>query len=147
MYGLALVFFFMVSLVGLSISTSMTSAEYHYKQRIQATAENVSVYMAYSKKFRDANPGFSGSVSDASLGLPQWYGKQENMQLFVSGGRAFIYLPNLSDAQSFDTGFFIRERTQLASFGKKQGNQIISADGVVVPVPSQIPEGSFVFVN
>ncbi|KAF1702981.1 hypothetical protein CSC66_09410 [Pseudoxanthomonas kaohsiungensis] len=147
MYGMALTMFFLISLVGMSMSMTMDAAESKYEHSVQSLAENVTVYMAYAKQYRDANPGFTGAVSDASLGLPQWYGKQESMQLFVSGGRAFIYLPSLPDALAFDAGFYIRERTQLASFGKKAGGQIISADGVVVSVPSQIPNGAFVFVN
>lgn len=146
MYGLSLVVMFMVALVGLSMTITMDAAEARYEQRVQTLAENVSVYMGFAKRFRKANPSFSGSVSDASLSLPSWYGKQENMQLYMTGGRLYIYLVGVTDAQSFDSGDYIRERTEIASYGEKIGGRIVSVDGVSYSVPSQVPEGAFVYV-
>lgn len=146
MYGFALTMFFLISLVGLSMQTTMDAAEAKYDQDVQMLAENVSGYMSLARSFRSTHPSYSGQVSDASLGLPSWMGKREAMQLIVQGGKGYIYLPIASESLMRDAAFYIRERTELASYGKKHGNQVMSADGEVIVVPSQIPEGWFVFV-
>jgi hypothetical protein len=147
MYGLALVIMAMVSLVSLSMSVSMDAAEARHEQQVASLAENVGVYITYAKNYRSANPSYAGDVSDTAMGLPSWFGKQENMRLYMASGRLYVYLVNVSQAQLFDTGHYIRVKTQIAHYGIKTGGQIVSRDGITTfAVPSQVPEGAFVFV-
>lgn len=146
MYGIALTFTLLAAVFFLSVTGSTQMAAQAHAQNVQFLAENVSVYTGFAKRYVTANPGFTGAVSDAAAGLPSWYGKQEGMSLYVASGKAYVYLRNVEQDDLYQAADYIRERTKLASWGIKQAGKITTADGVTVIIPTQVPDGSFVYV-
>lgn len=146
MYGIALIMSLLAGLFVLSIASTNDSIEAEQRVYVSSLAENVSIYQGFAKQYVSANPGFSGSVSDASLGLPSWYGKQEDMALYVASGKAYVYLVGSSAGRFAESAGYMRDRTKLGTWGTKKGGQVLTADAQLLSVPAQIPEGAFVFV-
>lgn len=146
MYGMALTFSLLAALFVLTLTSTNETLEAEQRAQVASLAENLSIYQGHAKRFLTTNPGHTGSVSDAALGLPSWYGKQENMNVYVASGKAYVYLVGNGAGLLSESAGYVRDRTKLASWGVKQSGFVSTADGKLLPVPSQVPEGAFVVV-
>lgn len=146
MYGIALTISLLASLFVLTLTSTNDVLQAEQRAHVASLAENLSIYQSHVKRFLSTNPGHTGTVSDASLGLPSWYGKQENMTVYIASGKAYVYLVGNGAGLLSESAGYVRDRTKLASWGVKNAGFVSTAEGKLLPVPSQVPEGAFVIV-
>ncbi|MBC2385358.1 type IV pilus biogenesis protein PilM [Pseudomonas sp. WS 5096] len=123
----------------LSQNQGMSDAE------VAAMSGSMLVYRNSVAAYREANPAFIGSVSDAALSLPTWYIKPPGLNNYVGAGASYVYvttsLPGLVGA--------LASKTESTSIGTNQGGLLSSPNtgSTGIPLPGQIPLSAVVIVQ
>jgi hypothetical protein len=56
-----------------------------------AITDNIKVYRQHVIAYAQAHPSISGVIPEASLGLPSWYSKTQDMGNYVESGKGYVY--------------------------------------------------------
>lgn len=139
-------------LLALMFSLSVvTQAEKTSKNRDMAVAEvkavsgSMLLYRNLVASYASANPAQTGSVSDTSLSLPNWYVRNPGFGNYVSPGSSYVFytgsLPGLVGE--------LAKRTESTNVGINQNGVLIAPNKVNsgVVLPAQIPNGAVVLVQ
>lgn len=146
MYGIALTFTMLAALFVLSVASSTQQAGIAQRAYVDSLASNVAIYRVHAKKYLKLNATLTGSVSDASLGLPTWYGKREKMSFYADSGTGYVYLAGVDASQLADAADYLKQRNEYGRWGIKTSGKVVTSDGETVTVPAQVPDGSFVMI-
>lgn len=139
-------------LLALMFSLSVIAqAEKTSKNRDMAVAEvkavsgSMLLYRNLVASYASANPAQTGSVSDASLSLPNWYVRNPGFGNYVSPGSSYVFytesLPGLVGE--------LAKRTESTNVGINR-NGVLTAPNKVnsgIVLPAQIPNGAVVLVQ
>lgn len=109
------------------------------------TAGHLAIYSCFVSAYAQANPGFTGTVSDAAAAFPTWFTRIAGESNYVTGGAVYVYATPMSRAN----GMAIARNVG----GTKTG--IDDAGLLTVPglgattqaVPGAVPVGSVVIVR
>lgn len=139
-------------LLALMFSVSvMSQVEKTSKNRGMAVAEvkvvsgSMLLYRNLVDSYASANPTQTGSVSDASLSMPNWYVKNPGLGNYITPGGSYVYytqqLPGLVGE--------LAKRTESTNVGVNQNGVLIAPNKVNsgIVLPAQIPNGSVVLVQ
>ncbi|MCD0253120.1 type IV pilus biogenesis protein PilM [Xanthomonas campestris pv. campestris] len=141
MYPLALVAAVLIGLIVFMNQQLSINTEAMTRREAQTLATNASIYLGRAKAYVRSNPGFSGNVPDAVLGLPNWYTKLDGISCYAASGKGYVYFPNVSDRRASDAASLMQMEH---GYGKNESGTMRTPKGDVFPVPSQIPNGVFV---
>ncbi|WP_080593292.1 type IV pilus biogenesis protein PilM [Pseudomonas fluorescens] len=112
---------------------------------IEAVSGSMLLYRNLVASYASANPAQSGSVSDASLSMPNWYVKNPGFGNFITPGGSYVFytqsLPGLVGA--------LAKKTESTNVGVNQNGVLISPNKVNpgIVLPAQIPNGAVVLVQ
>ncbi|WP_051050726.1 type IV pilus biogenesis protein PilM [Metapseudomonas furukawaii] len=113
---------------------------------LAAVAGNMLVYRNSVSAYASANPAVTGAISDATLGLPNWYRRHQSIGNFISGGRSYVFymandLPGLEG--------LLYERTQSLATGINSGGVLLSPSrgNTGITLPAQVPDRAVVLVQ
>ncbi|WP_375122201.1 type IV pilus biogenesis protein PilM [Pseudomonas sp. LW8] len=139
-------------LLALMFSLSVSSqAEKTYKNRgmtaaeVKAVSDSLMLYRNFVASYAVANPTQTGSVSDASLSLPNWYIRNPGFGNYISPGSSYVFyaqsLPGLVG--------HLAKRTESTNVGVNQNGVLIAPNKINsgILLPAQIPNGAVVLVQ
>ncbi|TAM33766.1 MAG: hypothetical protein EPN61_18145 [Burkholderiaceae bacterium] len=114
-------------------------------QRITLEAEHMAVYSSFVSQYAQANSGYTGSVSDASAGIPTWFKRLGTEKNYVTGGVAYIYSTPTTRAEGL-----AQARAIGANVAGIVDSGILTAPGQGATgkaIPGAVPNGSLVIVR
>lgn len=120
-------------------SINMDSAE------VVAQADNLLVYRNQVTAYLEANPSFTGAVSDSMLSMPSWYQKTPGASNYLQAGISYVYL---SSPLPGVIGV-LAQRTESITVGVSQAGKLNSPRAVNtgIALPAQVPQGAVVIVQ
>lgn len=121
-----------------------TSREVERSNYSESISGNMLVYRNHVVAYAVAHPTATGEIADASLGLPAWFKKSQDVKNYVTGGRGYVYYTATQDGQ---TSELLRSSKGDALIGMKRGGMLFNPTlGVVsLALPTAIPEDAVVF--
>ncbi|TAL63623.1 MAG: hypothetical protein EPN79_15830 [Burkholderiaceae bacterium] len=106
---------------------------------------HLAIYSSYVSSYAQANPGYTGSVSDVSAALPTWFTRQAGEKNYVTGGVAYVYTvptnraAGMAMARTVTGGAAgIDDSGSLTSPGQGASGQL---------VPAAVPSGAMVIIR
>ncbi len=113
--------------------------------RITVDAGHMAIYSSLVSAYAQANPGYAGSVSDASANLPTWFTRLPSEKNYVAGGVAYVYSTPANRAEGM---------AMARSIGATVAG-IDDAGALTLPgigptgraIPGAVPAGSLVVVR
>lgn len=110
---------------------------------VSRAAGQLAVYGKHVRRYAQAHPSSTGRVSDAALGLPEWFERRDALGNAVLGGVGFVYLAPVdrAEAASIAAAFSpdVRVGVKVGGRLRLHGSQ---ADAGVVP--NVVPDGAVV---
>lgn len=125
---------------------------YPLQAAAKAYAANLAFYHAQALAYHNDNPGFTGTIPEASLGLPSWYAKLGAWQSYSNGAQVVTWgAPAGSYANSNAIAAALAsQQDNLPGVGyASQGNVVAPLVGVTTPIPAgaQVPDNDPVLVT
>jgi len=145
MYGMGFVMAFLTLYLLLMTSWLNMIGAAATAQRITIEAGHIAVYSSLVSSYAQANPGFTGSVSDASLGLPAWFTRLSTEQNYVTGGVAYVYSTPANRAEGMAMARAIGVNVAGIDDSGALTQPGFGATGRVIP--AAVPSGSIVVVR
>ena len=138
--------FAMLMLVGLyAVDHAESSASRAHAAVIEVDGGRLKAYGAMLRKFRDANPTFTGQVAPGAAGVPAWFAV-DGLNNRISGGSVYAYLAAQNPAHALAVARQCSNglRCGIATAG---GLRIPGQAGYApLPLPAGIPAGAVVIV-
>ncbi len=145
MYGMSFVTAFLTLYMMLMTSWLNAIAVSATASMMTATAGHLAIYSSLVSEYAQANPGYTGSVSDASAAFPSWFQRLPCESNYVSGGTAFVY----STPSSRAAGMAMARQIGGSSTGIDDSGTLtvpgLGATGIALP--GVIPTGSLVVMQ
>lgn len=134
--------------VSYSVMHTRALTEQQVVVRGDVSATNFLSYRSALVRYRNANPGATGTISDASLTWDAGYIRDSRWSNLITGGELYVYTTGSIDPAMLNmlyekTGRYILLGTKNAS-----GN-LVSPGGSVITttLPAGIPVGAIVFMG
>ena len=147
MYPFAIVSLILALITGgVMLSANERQAE-HRAMRVQAVASNLTVYAGFVGAYVGSTPHVSGWIDPGSVGHPSWFVKHGNVSAFRSGTSTYVFASGLPQWQVASMSKeYAQGRPFDGRYGIKQAGVLRLRNGSQIPVPSQVPDGSFLVV-
>jgi hypothetical protein len=121
------------------------------EQQAISQGESVLIYRNLVHNYAQANPAFTGVVTDSMLTMPSWYTRFPDFQAYAQNGRAYVYF---TGEQGHSMGrpaleSMVGNKTNMTLLiGIARGGFLQSPHGgdTQVALPAAIPEGATVLV-
>ena len=126
-------------------SSVPTQAAMVTKLKGQVAATNFLSYRQSVVSYVNVNPGFSGTVPDASLTFQTGYIRNASWTNQVTGGTLYVYSTSAPPSSTFDSLYSMTSQSPM--LGIVSGGVSISPAGISVSVPGSIPNGNIVFIG
>lgn len=141
-----ILFLVMVVLGGVINHNAETLSSSNDKGVVEAISGSMAVYHSYVVAYAEANPGVTGSVSDAALGLPSWFNKVAGVSNYVSGGKGYVYYASPPGELAHQ---LLSDTSNSIFVGVKQGGYVINplSGQSTIAVPAAIPDGVVVYAS
>ena len=140
--------FFLIAVfaAGLTMFNAETLSADNAQGEVAAISGSMSVYRGYVVTYAQANPGVTGVVSDASLGLPSWFNKMSGVSNYVTGGKGYVYYSNAPGQLTYQ---LLKDTDNSAFVGIKQSGFVVNplSGTSSIAVPAAIPDGVTVYAN
>lgn len=141
MYPLMFATAFVLSIALYATTQIRAEREATQQREVQVLASNSLIYLGRVKAFVRGNPSFAGPIDDASLNLPSWYSKMDELGAVASSGQGFVYVQGASEREAIDA---LNAMRLQHPYGKNVGGTVLSNSGELFPVPGDVPEGAYV---
>lgn len=141
------IYFIIATFVGsLLIYNAETLSAANAQGEVAAISGNMSVYHSYVVTYAQANPGVTGAVSTASLGLPAWFSLNSGVANYVTGGKGYVFYSNAPASLAYQ---LLKDTDNSIYVGIKQSGYVTSPlNGTsTIVVPAAIPDGVTVYAN
>lgn len=130
-------------LATLAISQVSQSRHLQYAAQDAATSKNFAVYANVMSTYAKSHPGFTGTVSAATAGLPTWFSPLPGMTNYLSAGVAYAYIAPPHTPSPSQLLSAVAPDFKVS--GLKSGANLVDATGrVIQSAPAAIPAGSVV---
>lgn len=124
------------------------------EQAVTAVADfSATSLLAYRQAvidYHNANPGFSGTVGDASLTFPWGYNRDPRWSNIASGGTLYVYelVPHSANT-SLMLDRLYRKTGSSFMVGRKVAGVLVSANGYStgISVPAAVPNGALLIIG
>lgn len=112
---------------------------------VLAISESMLVYRSYVASFAQANPSFSGQVSNAQASIPNWYTRPASLSNYVTSGRSYIFY----SGQLSGLAGALAKKLESTTVGKNVGGVLHSPNtgNTGIALPAQVPVSSTVIVQ
>ncbi len=109
-----------------------------------AISGNMMVYRNAVSTYAQANPGATGTVSDASLPLPSWYTKISGVSNYVTGGKGYVYYSNQRPELAYQ---LLKDTNNTMLSGIKRSGVLYNpiSGTSSISIPAAIPDESVVY--
>lgn len=116
----------------------------HQDGESDAIATSMIIYRNHVSNYADANPGYTGAVSDSSLALPTWYRKFSGISGYVTAGRGFVYYSGRPELVGI-----LMDKTEAITVGFNRNGLLVNpAHGTTaITIPNVIPENAAVYAE
>lgn len=139
----------------LIIATVVSSITYYNAETLStanvqgeasAISGNMLVYHTYVVTYAVANPGVTGAVADASLGLPAWFSRNTGVSNYVTGGKGYTFYLNAPAGLAYQV---LSDTNNSIYAGIKQAGTVTNplSGASTIAVPAAIPDGAVVYAN
>lgn len=134
--------FIAIALIAGNIDARIASQE---RQDAAITAQHMSAYGGFVALYARSHPTATGSIADATAGVPSWFARFPGVTNVVSAGVAYAYLVPSTQAQGFAIA---RSVPRPFVAGVKVAGRLQPPGGPVGQVlPAAIPDGALVLVR
>lgn len=109
-----------------------------------AVSGNLEVYRNLVVSYARSNPGVTGAVSDASLGLPTWFVKINGVSNYVAAGKGYVYYATNQPETAY---LILKSSNNSIHAGLKRGGFLYNplSGTTTITLPAAIPDGSVVY--
>lgn len=111
----------------------------------QVAATNFLSYRQSVVNYVVANPGYAGTVPDASLTFQTGYIRNASWTNQVTGGVLYVYSTSAPVSSTFDSLYSMTNHSPM--LGVVASSVSKSPTGISVPVPAAIANGNIVFIG
>lgn len=142
----SIVFLITVFVTGLNYLTAQNLSEAGKKGEVMALSGNMAVYQSYVVAYAQSNPTATGSIPDASLGLPAWFNKDSRLLNYVSGGKGYTYVSNAPAELSYQ---LLQDTNNSIFVGVVTAGNVTNpmSGSSTIPIPAAIPNGVTIYAN
>lgn len=113
--------------------------------RLEIEAGHIAIYSSLVSQYAQANPGYSGSVSDASANLPSWFTRLPSENNYVTGGVAYVYSTTNNRAEGMAMARAIG--ANVAGIDDAGALTLPGVGASGRSIPGAVPAGSLVVVR
>lgn len=109
-----------------------------------AVSGNMAVYRNSVVNYARSNPGVTGSVADASLGLPTWFVRINGVNNYVAAGKGYVYYPTSQPEAAY---LILKSSNNSIHAGINRGGYLYNpiSGTTAITLPAAIPDGSVVY--
>lgn len=113
---------------------------------ISALMDGLLFYRNTVANYATANPTVTGSIADATLGLPSWYNKPIQLGNYIQAGRSYVFYTG-NGAQGLASALY--KKTLSINFGTNTGGILYNpaSGNTGIPLPPQVPAQSLVILQ
>lgn len=145
MYGMALITNFLMVYLYVLTMFANAGATAAVNIRDRDAGQHLAIYGNVVKSYAAANPGYTGAVSDTSLGLPAWFKRTASEGCYVVAGTAYVYASPPDRAAGLAMA---RAAGGSGSGYKENGNLTVPGIGpTTTSIPAAVPNGMAVIVQ
>ncbi len=134
---------------GLVSLTGYAAVSHEVRQPPSVTAAssdqawNLGVYRDAVRRFAEANPGFNGTVPDASLVFPSWYHRHPLWSNTLQGKQLAVFAREPVSAEFGTQLTELSSGSYFAGIADAAGGRLVSPlrGPTTVPLPAGVPDG------
>ena len=140
---LVAIFIFFNLVVSLDTTSDGTLAVAQAEENV--VGDSMLALHTFASAYAQANPSFTGTALDSTIGSPTWYNRPASVATYITGGQAYVYYTG--PAQGLPA-YLIAATKNVAGAGTNQGGVLISPGSITgtAGIPSQVPNNAVVLM-